>query len=167
MIKRGGVTDWTEPGQRTVGGCVLDPKLSQSSEGDLGHSKMKESLSQSLCGSRGALGFKYSKRGNALKRLEEVSGLLQQTNCVHSSVVNGAKWSCCLIWLHKRLNVQCNYSHFRYIRWSLKFSFRGTSKQKRAVAHEQLQNKTQKLVLVVCDIFATIWYIEHPLYSNI
>ena len=42
-------------------------------------------------GCEGALGFKYSKRGNALKRLEEVSGLLQQTNCVHSSVVNGAK----------------------------------------------------------------------------
>ena len=35
-----GVTDQTEPGQRTVEGCVPDPKLGQSSEGDLGRSSM-------------------------------------------------------------------------------------------------------------------------------
>ena len=29
------------------------------------------------------------KEWNALKRLKEVSGLLQQTNCAHSLVVNG------------------------------------------------------------------------------
>ena len=28
----------TKPGQRTVGGCAPDPRLGQSSEGDLGHS---------------------------------------------------------------------------------------------------------------------------------
>ena len=31
----------------------------------------------------GCLGVQIFQRGNALKRLEEVSGLLQQTNCIH------------------------------------------------------------------------------------
>ena len=30
-----GIMGQTEPGWRTVGGCVLDPKLGRSSEGDL------------------------------------------------------------------------------------------------------------------------------------
>ena len=34
----GGVTDRTELGWKTVEGCVPDPKLGQSLEGDLGHS---------------------------------------------------------------------------------------------------------------------------------
>ena len=48
------------------------------------------------------------KEWNALKRSKEVSGLLQQTNCIHSPVINGAKWSCRLIRLHTRLNTHSN-----------------------------------------------------------
>ena len=49
----------------------------------------KESETLQVSVVHGHLGVRILQRGNALRSLEEVSGLFQQTNLLHSSVIIG------------------------------------------------------------------------------